>query len=281
METGEKLSFIAYTLKYSKTFTLSLIILLPMIFLGIAPQFITDRNPLKTGYSAGLTPPSSEFPMGTDQLGRDILSWTVYGIRVAFLVGITSTLLSLIIALIIGLPSGYYGGFIDDILMRTTDFFLSIPRFILIIFAVILFGPSLTNIILIIGIFSWPSLARIIRGEVLSTKEKEYVKAAKSLGSGTLDITLNEILPNILPPIVTASALQMSDAILIEAGLSFLGLGDPAVASWGRILAIARQAILAGGWWTLLYPSIFISLAILGINLLSDGLNDIFNPKLR
>jgi len=281
MRSLKKLFSISYIFTYSKTFTLAIIILLPILLLGLVPELVTSRNPLKTGYATGLTPPSSEFPMGTDQLGRDVLSWTLYGIRVAFLVGLASTFIALVIAIAIGLPSGYYGGYIDDILMRVTDFFLSIPRFILIIFAVILFGSSLTNIILIIGVFSWPSLARIIRGEVLSVKEREYVKAAKSLGSTTLDIIFDEIFPNVLPPLVTASALQMSDAILIEAGLSFLGLGDPTVASWGRILSIARQAILAGGWWTLLYPSIFISLTILGINLLSDGLNDIFNPKLR
>ncbi|MCX8189051.1 MAG: ABC transporter permease [Nitrososphaeria archaeon] len=263
----------------SRSLTISIILLSIIVFLGFTAGVLTDKEPLRTGYAVGLTAPSSQFPMGTDQLGRDIFSWTLYGIRTALFVSTISTGLTVIISILIGLPAGYFGGKLDQLLMRVTDFFLSIPRFILIIFAVIIFGPTLTNIILILSAFSWPTIARIVRAEVLSIKEREYVQAAKVLGAGNLDIMFNEILPNVMPPVLVAAALQMSDAILAEAGLSFLGLGDPNTASWGRILAIARQAIYVGGWWTLLFPSLFITATVLSVNLLADGLNDIFNPK--
>jgi len=262
-----------------RSLKISLAILSIVVFLGLAAGVLTDKEPLRTGYASGLTPPSLQFPMGTDQLGRDIFSWTLYGIRTALSVSLVSTGLTVIISVIVGLPAGYFGGKLDQILMRVTDFFLSIPRFILIIFAVIIFGPTLTNIILILSAFSWPTIARIVRAEVLSIKEREYVQAAKVLGAKDVDIMFNEILPNVMPPVLVAAALQMSDAILAEAGLSFLGLGDPNTASWGRILAIARQAIYVGGWWTLLFPSLFITVTVLSVNLLADGLNDLFNPK--
>ncbi|MEM3504237.1 MAG: ABC transporter permease [Nitrososphaeria archaeon] len=263
----------------SRSLAISITLLSIIVFLGLTAGFLTNREPLRTGYAPGLTAPSTQFPMGTDQLGRDIFSWTLYGIRTALFVSIVSTSLTVIISILIGLPAGYFGGKLDQLLMRVTDFFLSIPRFILIIFAVIIFGPTLTNIILILSAFSWPTIARIVRAEVLSIKEREYVQAAKVLGARNLDIMFNEILPNVMPPVLVAAALQMSDAILAEAGLSFLGLGDPNTASWGRILAIARQAIYVGGWWTLLFPSLFITATVLSVNLLADGLNDIFNPK--
>jgi peptide/nickel transport system permease protein len=263
----------------SRALTISIALLAIILFFGLTITFLTNKEPLKTGYTAGLSAPNLEYPMGTDQLGRDIFSWTLYGIRTALYVSIISTSLTVVIAVLVGLPAGYFGGKFDQILMRITDFFLSIPRFILIIFAVIIFSPNISNIILILSAFSWPSIARIVRAEVLSTKEREYVQAAKVIGSNSMDIMFNEILPNVIPPMLVASALQMSDAILAEAGLSFLGLGDPNVPSWGRILAIARQAIYIGGWWTLLFPSIFITATVLAINLLADGLNDVLNPK--
>jgi len=266
-------------MKTSRPLAISTILLSIILFLAITTGLLTDREPLKTGYAPGLTAPTSEFPMGTDQLGRDVFTWTLYGIRTALVVSVVSTSLTVIIAVLVGLPAGYFGGKLDQVLMRITDFFLSIPRFILIIFAVIIFSPTLANIIMILSVFSWPSLARIVRAEVLSVKEREYVQAAKVIGSNSFDIMFSEVLPNVVPPMLVASALQMSDAILAEAGLSFLGLGDPNTASWGRMLSIARQAIYAGGWWTLLFPSVFITATVLAINLLADGLNDILNPK--
>jgi len=264
-------------------FFMGFLLIAPMIVLVVAGDLgIVDyKDPLTTGYTKGLTPPSESFPMGTDQLGRDIFSWTVFSAKTAFVVAIGSISLSFVIALLVGLAAGYFGGIIDNVLMRITDFFLSIPRFILILFLVTLFSPTLFNITLIIGLFSWQPLARIVRAEVLSIKEREYVLTAKVVGSSSADLLFNEILPNALPPIIVASALQMSQAIITESALSFLGLGDPNIPSWGKMLELARRAIFSGGWWMLAYPSIFITISVLGINLIADGLNDILNPKLK
>lgn len=250
-------------------------------FLGVFANLIAPYDPMRTGLSPGLEPPSLKFLMGTDQLGRDIFSWVVHGARTAIIVGVLSTSISFIIALMVGLVSGYFGGVVDNILMRVVDLLLSIPQFILIVIIVILYGSRFSNIILIIGLLSWPTLARIVRAEVLSLREREFVLAAKSIGCNSLDILFNEILPNALPPIIPATALLMSNSILTEAALSFLGLGDPDVISWGKILWIARQALFAGAWWPLVFPSIFILITILGINMIADGLNNILNPKVR
>jgi peptide/nickel transport system permease protein len=195
--------------------------------LAVLAEAISNRDPVRTGYAEGLAPPSPEFPFGTDQLGRDVFTWVLHGLRVSFIVGILSAVIAVGIATLVGLVSGYFGGFIDHVLMRITDIFLSIPRFILILFAVILFSPTLMNIILIIGLFSWPEPARIIRSEVLSARSREYVLAARSIGAGGIDIVFTEIMPNIAPTALAVGALLISDSILIEAALSFLGLGDP------------------------------------------------------
>ncbi len=243
--------------------------------------YISDKDPIRTGYAKGLTPPSPSFPFGTDQLGRDIFTWVLHGLRVSLIVGISSALIAMSIALVLGMLSGYFGGWIDNLVMRVADVFLSIPRFILILFAVILFSPTLLNIVLVIGLFSWPEPARIVRSEVLSAKSREYVLAARSMGASDLDIMFSEIAPNIAPTALAVGALLVSDSILIEAALSFLGLGDPDLPSLGRMLSIARQAIFAGGWWALLFPSIFIIVLIVLFNLLSDLINEVYNPRLR
>lgn len=249
--------------------------------LALLADWIAPYDPLKTGLTDSLIPPSSGFIMGTDQIGRDIFSGVIYGSRIALLVGLTSTLIAVIIALVVGVTSGYLGGVIDDILMRIVEILLSIPAFIFAIVIVALYGITLTNVILVIGMLSWPTLARIVRAEVLSLKEREFVLAAKSLGAGGLDLMFSEILPNALPPLIPAAALQVANAILIEAGLSFLGLSDPNVMSWGKMLWIAQQAFYAGAWWPILFPGIFILLTVLSVNLIGDGLNDALNPRGR
>ncbi len=255
-----------------------------VLFLAIIAalaSYISDKDPIRTGYARGLTPPSPSFPFGTDQLGRDIFTWVLHGLRVSLIVGVSSALIAMSIALVLGMLSGYFGGWIDNLVMRVADVFLSIPRFILILFAVILFSPTLLNIVLVIGLFSWPEPARIVRSEVLSAKSREYVLAARSMGASDLDIMFSEIAPNIAPTALAVGALLVSDSILIEAALSFLGLGDPDLPSLGRMLSIARQAIFAGGWWALLFPSIFIIVLIVLFNLLSDLINEVYNPRLR
>jgi len=268
-------------LRSDKNLLAGALMLLVFVLVAVFANLIATYHPLQTGLTRGLHPPSRGFLMGTDQIGRDVFSWVIYGTRTALVVGVTATAISFVIALAVGLVSGYFGGKADLVLMRIVDILLSIPQFIFMIVMVMLYGSTFTNIVLIIGLLSWPTLARIVRAEVLSLREREFVLAARALGASSRDLILKEILPNALPPVIPAAALTASNAILAEAALSFLGLGDPRVPSWGTMLWIARQAIFAGGWWTLVFPSIFIVLVILSINIIADGLNNVLNPRER
>lgn len=261
-----------------KSFLIQLSALLVVLLLGLFPGLLSSRDPMKAGYALSLSPPSLEFLMGTDQLGRDVFSWVLHGIRVAFYVGFGATTLSSLIALL-GLFAGYYGGIVDQALMRFTDLMMAVPRFILIVVLATLFGSTLNNLILIIGGLSWPPLARIMRGETLSLREREFVLSAEVIGSPSIDIIFREILPNMLAAVLPTVALQVSYSIITEIGVSFLGLGDPNQPSWGRLIAYGRQAIFAGGWWVLLFPIMFCVIVLLLINLLADSLNDILNPR--
>jgi peptide/nickel transport system permease protein len=178
------------------------------------------------------------------------------------------------------MAAGYLGGIVDGILMRSTEFIMVIPKMFLALILVAVFGPDITLIILIIGLLSWPSIARITRAEYLSLKEREFVTAAKAIGVSNIKIALFEILPNASPPIIVNASLLISSAILIEAALSFLGLGDPNVVSWGQMLRFA-QPYLRRAWWMMIFPGIAVSLTTLGINLVGEGLNDALNPRLK
>ncbi len=258
---------------------LGLVLLVPIVFAALAADFITLYNPLRTGVGPMLSPPTPVYPFGTDQAGSDVYSQVIYGARVALYVGVVSTLIALIIALAVGLPAGFYGGVLDEVLMRATDVVLSIPSFVLIIFIVILFGSNIHTITLVIGVVSWPTLARIIRAQVLSLREREFVLAVKAVGAGSVDIMVNEILPNIWLPLLPAVTLQMGSSILVEAGLSFLGLGDPNVVSWGRILWLASRSIYLGAWWSILMPGLAIIITILAFNLLGDAIGQLTSSK--
>lgn len=258
---------------------LALILLAPIIFSAVAAEMITVYNPLRTGVGPMLSPPSFKYPFGTDQAGGDVYSQVIFGARVALYVGLISTLIALFIALIIGLPAGYFGGMLDEVLMRATDVVLSIPSFVLIIFIVILFGSNIHIITLVIGIVSWPTLARIIRAQVLSLREREFVLAVKAVGAGSADIMVTEILPNIWLPLLPAVTLQIGSSILVEAGLSFLGLGDPNAVSWGRVLWLASRSIYLGAWWGILMPGLAIIITILAFNLLGDAIGQLTSAK--
>lgn len=225
-------------------------------------------------------PPSEKYPMGTDDLGRDVFSGVMYGSRVSLLVGFMAAATSTLIGTMIGAFSGYHGGKADSILMRLTEVFQVVPRFFMALILVALFGASVWNVIFVIGILSWPVTARLVRAEYLSLKEREFIEAARALGMGHLGIVFSEILPNALPPIIVNSSLQVGSAILTEAGLSFLGLGDPSMISWGYMLNNA-QRFLRQAWWMASFPGAAIFLTVLGLNLVGDGLNDAFNPKLK
>jgi len=245
--------------------------------LALFAPFLAPFNPLATGKDS-FHRPDSRYLMGTDDLGRDLFSGVLWGARTSLLVGILAALTSTLIGVVVGALAGYYGGMTDDLLMRITEFFLVIPRFFLVLVIVALFGSSIWNVILVIGILSWPVTARLVRVEFLSIKEKEFIEASRAAGATDLRIILRHILPNATPPIVVSGSLQIARAILLEAGLSFLGLGDPNQMSWGVMLYNA-QRFLRHAWWTALFPGIAIFLVVMGFNLVGDGLNDALNPK--
>jgi peptide/nickel transport system permease protein len=247
------------------------------MLLAMLSPLIAPFYPLSIGKDS-FRRPDSTYLMVTDDLGRDLFSGVLWGARVSMMVGLLAALTSTIIGVFIGAWAGYYGGRVDDLLMRITEFFLVIPRFFLVLIIVALFGNSLWNIIFVIGVLSWPVTARLVRVEFLSLREKEFVEGVRAVGASDSRIILRHILPNASPPIIVSGSLQIARAILMEAGLSFLGLGDPNQISWGVMLYNA-QRFLRHAWWTATFPGLAIFLVVMGFSLVGDGFNDALNPK--
>jgi peptide/nickel transport system permease protein len=254
-------------------------IILALALVAACADLIAPANPFSLSRDS-LRPPGAQHLMGTDDLGRDIFSGVVYGSRVSLLVGFLTAGASTLVGILIGGIAGYYGGKLDDLLMRLTEFFMVIPRFFLALVIIALFGSSIWGIILVLAILSWPMTARLFRAEVLRLKSQEFVIAARAMGCGDLRILFEQILPNALSPVIVNISVQVAYAIILEAGLSFLGLGDPASMSWGVMLANAQQ-FLRQAWWTATFPGLAIFLAVLGFNLVGDGLTDALNPRLK
>lgn len=248
------------------------------VLIAIFANYLSPFGPLSLGEHS-FSPPSSLHLMGTDDLGRDILSGVMVGSRVSLAVGFLSAAVSAVIGVILGAVSGYAGGKFDDLLMRIADAFMVIPTFFLAVVMVALWGSGIINIILVIGLLSWPMIARLVRAEYLSLKEREFVVAARAAGANSFRI-IREIMPNSMPPAIVATTLRVGGAILTESGLSFLGLGDPNVQTWGYML-YNSQRYLRDAWWTAAFPGLSIFLVVLGLNLMGDGLNDALNPKLK
>ncbi len=217
-------------------------------------------------------------PFGTDDLGRDMLARVATGAGVSLLVGVAAAAVSAILGVVVGSVAGFAGGKIDELFMRVAEAFQIVPQFFLAILVVALFGASLTKIVLVIAILSWPSTARIIRAEFLKLRDQDFVAAARLAGASRHALIFGEILPNALPPVVVNASLQIASAILTEASLSFLGLGDPDKVSWGQLLFLA-QPFLNQGWWMAVFPGVAILVTTLGFNLLGDGLNDVLDPR--
>ena len=238
---------------------------------------IASGDPLALEQPA-LRPPSGAHLMGTDNLGRDLFTAVVHGTRTSLTVVLWVVAIATVLGLLIGTVAGYRGGRIDDGLMRFTELTQVIPRFFLAIVVVALFGPGLRNLIVLLGVTSWPLLARVVRAEALSLREIDFVQAARAVGASGRRIVLRHILPNVLPSTIVVTALTASRVILIEASLSFLGLGDQNRVSWG-FLASNANAYLDKAWWMSVFPGGGIAVAVLGLNLLGDGINDALRPR--
>jgi peptide/nickel transport system permease protein len=223
--------------------------------------------------------PFAEYLFGTDSLGRDMWSGLIHGARTTLIIAIVATLASVVFGTLIGALAGYFGGLIDDILMRLTEFFQTIPSFIFAIVLVAILAPSATSLIVAIAVVSWPPIARVVRGEVLSVRSREFVQAAVIAGQGDLAILFRQVLPNTLSPLIVTGSLLVATAILLESALSFLGLGAPNLMSWGFMVGAGRS-FLRDAWWLVTIPGIAILLTVLSINLVGEGLNDALNPRL-
>ncbi|MDB5818889.1 MAG: transporter permease [Rhizobacter sp.] len=219
-------------------------------------------------------------PLGTDSLGRDVATGIAYGARVSLAVGAVATLAALVLGVAVGAAAGYLGGRTDDLLMRLTEVFQTVPTFVLLIVIVVVLQPSLATVTLSIAAVSWPSLARLVRGEVLALRGREFVQSCITVGMSHTRIVVTQILPNCLAPVIVTASIMMASAILMEAGLAFLGLGDPNVVSWGSMIGNGRDSIRTA-WYLCAIPGVAIILTVLSINLVAEGLNDVLNPRQR
>ena len=263
-----------------------LTILVAVALVALLVPVFSSRDALDVTKATGanLAPPSAQFPLGTDEAGRSVLTLTLWGARISLLVGVVATLLSMVIGATVGVTAGFFGGrWIDTILARIIDWFLVIPFLPLAIVLAAVLGRSLTNIIIVIGVTSWAGTARIIRAQTLSVRERPYVERARALGAGNLHIVGRHVLPNVFPLIFANTVLVVAIAILSESTLSFLGLGDPLAVSWGSMLegAFTSGAVSAGAWWYLLAPGIAIVIVVLAFTMCGQALEEVFNPKLR
>jgi peptide/nickel transport system permease protein len=260
---------------------LGVILLVAVLLLTVVGRFVYAVDPFDIA-GAPFTPPWADksVPLGTDHLGRNILAGLISGGLATLTVGGAAALLTLVIGLLVGALAGYYGGWIDEVLMRLTEFFQVLPSLILAMVLVSLFSPTLTTVTIAIGLVSWPTTARLTRAEFLKLKQLEYVKSARAIACSDAYIITRIILPNALPPLVISATLVIGAAILFEAGLSFLGLGDPNIMSWGLMIGTGRPYAL-DAWWVIALPGFAIFLTVLAVSLIGDGLNDAFNPKLR
>lgn len=268
-------------LRRNAMFILGLIIVLGVTFAAVFAPLIAPFDPNELHLDAILKAPCAEFPLGTDRLGRDVLSRLLYGGRVSLWVGFVAVGISISIGALLGLVSGYFGGLVDEIVMRFVDIMLCFPSFFLILAVVAFLEPSLFNIMVVIGLTSWMGVARLVRAETLTLREREFVSAARLAGTSTWRIMTRHILPNAMAPVTISAILGIGGAILIESSLSFLGLGvQPPQASWGNMLMDGKSVIEEASWLSL-FPGLAILITVLGYNLLGENLRDFLDPRLK
>ncbi len=254
---------------------------LGVIAMAVFAPIIAPFDPLQMNVRERLNAPSMTHPFGTDDFGRDIFSRVVWGSRLALRLGTLSVLIAVSGGIILGLIAGYYGGWVDNLLSRLLEIVMAFPGILFAITIIAILGPSLDNLVVALGLFGWPDYARVIRGSVLSAKQREYVEAARAVGAKAGRVMARHILPNVIAPIIILSATRFGGALLTGSGLSFIGLGVPIPQpEWGAIMATGRD-YMASAWWITVFPGVLIALAVLGVNLLGDGLRDVLDPRLR
>ena len=264
----------------NRSAVVGLLILGIVIFIAIAANFLFPEDPFKLVGQSMSGPGENGFLFGSDTLGRDVAAGMAHGARVSLLIGLLATSVAVTLGVVLGAMAGYFGGWVDDVLMRFTEMFQTIPSFIFAILIVAIMKPSIQSVIIAIAVVSWPAVARLVRGEFMAMRNREFVQACHIIGMNDWRIMIREILPNCLSPIIVTGSLMVATAILIESGLAFLGLGDPNIISWGFQIGAGRT-VLRSAWWVCTFPGIAIMLTVLAINLVGEGLNDALNPRLR
>lgn len=284
-----ELKRIARTFLLSKTATLGALIFVLFLFIALLSPILAPHDPAAQDLKRRLSPPiglgmekaSLEYPLGNDNLGRDILSRLLVGSRVSLVVGVSTILLASSVGSLIGAVSGFYRGLLDNIVMRIVDTWMAFPSLLLAIAFGAALGPGLFNLVLALSLTIWVVYCRVVRAEVLSIRERDYVLAARAMGASDLRIILRHVLPNVLAPILVISTLQMGIVIISEASLNFLGVGvQSSVPTWGGMLSDGRE-FMRDAWWLATFPGLAISIVVLGVNLLGDGLRDALDPRLR
>ena len=272
-------------LKRSPLAIFGIVVIVVMAFIAIFAPVLTKYDPTSVELAVRLKPPmpfkgsTSEHILGTDALGRDIAARLANGARVSLLVGIVAVFISGVLGVSLGLVTGYFGGWFDDVLMRLADVQLAFPFILLMLAVLAVIGPGLWNLILVLGVTGWVTYARVVRGQVFSLREKEYIIAARSIGSSSLRIIFLHIMPNVLGPVIVIASFAVASTIVAEASLSFLGLGvKPTTPTWGMMLSDGREYIRTA-WWLTTLPGLALAITVLGINLLGDWLRDVLDPR--
>ncbi len=258
-----------------------LLLLLLVVAMALSAPIVFPRDPLSLAGRPLQWPFANvRFWLGTDTTGRDIAAQIFHGARISLLIGLVATVLAITIGIILGALAGYYGGIVDDVLMRITEAFQTLPNFLLLLVLVAVFGSDIKTVTVAIGLVSWPASARLTRAEFLSLRSREFVQASRTLGMRDIQIIFREILPNALPPVIVYASVIMATAILLESALAFLNLSDPNVPSWGNLIGTGRS-VLRTQWYVSAIPGVVILLTVLAVSLVGQGLNDALNPRLK
>lgn len=263
----------------NKGAVVGLVALVLVMLLAATAPLIFPGSPWDMAGAPFMPPGEMGMLLGSDSLGRDVAAGIAHGARVSLLVGAVSTVAALAVGVTLGALAGYVGGLVDDLVMRFTEFFQTIPSFVLAILLVAIFTPTIGSVVFAIAVVSWPPVARVVRAEFLFLRSREFVQAAEVLGKSRLSIVVGDILPNALSPIIVLSSLMVASAILLESALSFLGLGDPNLMTWGFLIGSGRSVIRIA-WWMSVFPGIAIFITVLALNLVGEGLSDALNPRL-